>query len=290
MRTIRGGPGSFESRLSRAQSLDSTPASAHALTFLSSVLRQQCSRVGRDVVEAAASRVAADVVTNRLVERFPLLDLGAARDAISSEIDATVAVLARPDGVAPAPLREAARDLTTRPLADRGGLIDAWSDDPALLDPRLAFWIRVAAGPILESAAGRVDPLSSEQWGGRACPACGDVPLCSAIIEESGGFMQGAPRYLICGRCATWWSFPRAVCPSCGEDDSRRLGPYVSDEWDYARLDVCDTCRGYVKTFDLRNKEASAVIPLADDIATLALDVWAHETGLTRPGVSLAGV
>ncbi|MGH2817216.1 MAG: formate dehydrogenase accessory protein FdhE [Actinomycetota bacterium] len=290
MRTIRGGPGSFESRLARAQSLESTPASAHALTFLSSVLRHQCLRVGQDGTRATAGRVAADVAANRLVERFPLLDLGAARDGISSEIDATVAVLAHQDGAAPAPLREAARDLTTRPLADRRGLIEAWSDDPALLDPRLAFWIRVAAGPILESAAGRVDPLSSDQWGGRACPACGDVPQCSAIIEESGGFLQGAPRYLICGRCATWWAFPRAVCPSCGEDDSRKLGPYVSDEWDHARIDMCDTCRSYVKTFDLRKKETAAVIPLVDDVATLALDVWAHETGLTRPGVSLAGV
>jgi formate dehydrogenase maturation protein FdhE len=53
---------------------------------------------------------------------------------------------------------------------------------------------------------------------------------------------------------------------------------------------VCDTCRGYVKTFDLRKKGAGAVIPLVDDVATLTLDVWAHEKGLTRPAVSLAGV
>jgi formate dehydrogenase accessory protein FdhE len=290
MRTIRGGPGSFESRLARAQALDSTPATAHALTFLSAVLRHQWSRFSRDEAETTAGRVAADVVANRRVERFPLLDLGAARDAISSEIEKTVADLASPGGLAPAPLRDAAEDLIARPSSDRRGLIEAWSDDPALLDPRLAFWIRVAAGPILEGAAGRVDPLSSDQWGGRACPACGDLPQCSAIIEESGGFMQGAPRYLICGRCASWWAFPRAVCPSCGEDDSRKLGPYVSEEWEYARIDVCDTCRSYVKTFDLRKKEVAGVIPLVDDVATLALDVWAHETGLTRPAVSLAGV
>jgi formate dehydrogenase maturation protein FdhE len=290
MRAIRGGPGTFGARLERVQALEPTPASAHALAFLTRILRHQRARAGAAVVEESAGRVAADVVSNRLVERFPLLDLGAARDAISSEVDDAVAVLGRGEGAAPEPLKEAGEDLAARPQPDRAALIEAWSDDPALLDPRLAFWIRVAAGPILESAAGRVEPLSSDQWGGRACPACGDVPQCSAIVEESGGFLQGAPRYLVCGRCASWWSFPRAVCPSCGEDDSRRLGPYVSDEWEYARLDVCDTCRSYVKTFDLRTKSAASVIPLVDDVITLALDVWAHEKGLTRPAVSLAGV
>ena len=290
MRAIRGGPGTFESRLERVEALEPTPASAHALAFLARILRHQRARVGRDVVEAAAGRVAADVVSNRLVESFPLLDLRSAVDAISSEIDETISVLTRPDALAPGALRDAGEDLAARAAVDRREWIEAWLDDPALLDPRLAFWVRVAAGPILESAAGRLDPLSSERWGGRACPACGDVPQCAAIVEESGGFMQGAPRYLICGRCATWWAFPRAVCPSCGEDDSRKLGPFVSDEWDHARIDVCDTCRGYVKTFDLRKEGAGAVIPLVDDVATLALDVWAHETGLTRPAVSLAGV
>ena len=290
MRAIRGGPGTFESRLERVEALEPTPASAHALAFLARILRHQRARVGRDVVEAAAGRVAADAVSNRLVESFPLLDLRPAVDAISSEIDETVSVLTRPDALAPGALRDTGEDLAARAAVDRRELIEAWLDDPALLDPRLAFWVRVAAGPILESAAGRIDPISSEQWGGRACPACGDVPQCAAIVEESGGFMQGAPRYLICGRCATWWAFPRAVCPSCGEDDSRKLGPFVSDEWDHARIDVCDTCRGYVKTFDLRKEGAGAVIPLVDDVATLALDVWAHETGLTRPAVSLAGV
>ena len=290
MRAIRGGPGTFESRLERVEALEPTPASAHALAFLARILRHQRARVGRDVVEAAAGRVAADVVSNRLVESFPLLDLRPAVDAISSEIDETVSVLTRPDALAPGALRDTGEDLAARAAVDRSELIEAWLDDPALLDPRLAFWVRVAAGPILESAAGRLDPIPSEQWGGRACPACGDVPQCAAIVEESGGFMQGAPRYLICGRCATWWAFPRAVCPSCGEDDSRKLGPFVSDEWDHARIDVCDTCRGYVKTFDLRKEGAGAVIPLVDDVATLALDVWAHETGLTRPAVSLAGV
>jgi FdhE protein len=56
------------------------------------------------------------------------------------------------------------------------------------------------------------------------------------------------------------------------------------------RIDACDTCRAYVKTFDLRERGGKDVVPLVDDVATLTLDVWAHEQGLQRSGVSLAGV
>jgi FdhE protein len=56
------------------------------------------------------------------------------------------------------------------------------------------------------------------------------------------------------------------------------------------RIDACDTCRAYVKTFDLRESGGKDVVPLVDDVATLTLDVWAHEQGLRRSGVSLAGV
>jgi formate dehydrogenase maturation protein FdhE len=53
---------------------------------------------------------------------------------------------------------------------------------------------------------------------------------------------------------------------------------------------VCDTCASYMKTFDLREKGARDMVPLVDDVGTLSLDIWAHENGLQRPGLSLAGV
>jgi FdhE protein len=56
------------------------------------------------------------------------------------------------------------------------------------------------------------------------------------------------------------------------------------------RIDGCDTCGGYVKTFDLREDASREVVPLVDDVASLALDVWATSRGLSRPVRSLAGV
>lgn len=234
--------------------------------------------------------ITTDALSNRLLDRFPLLDLSRGAGSIVEEIGPAFSTLTAAGSNLPRPLAEAGADLTGRDLLEQEDLVTTWLDDPSLLDPRLALWISIAAGPILEGAAAKMDPPSKEDWQGRACPMCGDVPQCSAIVEESGGFMQGAPRYLICGRCAGWWVFPRAVCPSCGEDDSRRISSYAADVWIWARVDACETCRVYVKTFDLRVKGAGDVVPLVDDVATLALDVWAHETGLERPRLSLAGV
>jgi len=56
------------------------------------------------------------------------------------------------------------------------------------------------------------------------------------------------------------------------------------------RVDTCATCRGYIKTFDLRERGAVDLVPLVDDVATLALDVWAQQRGFSRSAPSLAGV
>jgi formate dehydrogenase accessory protein FdhE len=285
----RGGPGDLEVRIARAESLDAIPDAAQPLAFLRAVLQHHRARIGTAEVQEAVEAVSADSLANRLVERFPLLDLHAGIPAIDSEIRTAVAALGA-SGVVPAPLLGAGRDLVERPEEERAALIASWLDDTSLLDPRLALWVRVGAAPVMELAASRIGTVAREEWTGRACPACGDVPQCSAIVEESGGFLQGAPRYLVCGRCAGWWAFARAVCAHCGEDDSTRLGAFVSEDRPWARIDVCDTCRGYLKTFDLREQGAREVIPIVDDVATLSLDVWAHEEGLRRSGLSLAGV
>ena len=115
-------------------------------------------------------------------------------------------------------------------------------------------------------------------------------PQVSVIAEESGEFMGGSPRSLVCGRCAGWWTFPRAICAWCGEADpaSCRLRPRRTPG--SARIDGCETCASYLKTFDLRAPGGADVIPLVDDVATVSLDLWAHDQGLARPLVSFAGV
>lgn len=283
----RGKPGDLEARLDRVSEVEHTPATAAPLGFLAAVLAHQQERVAAQQVRKGAALLSAQAVANRLVERFPLLDLGAATETVMNELAPAIAALAK---AAPAALAGAGEDLAGRDGEEQRELIETWWDDPSLLDPRMAAWVQVSAGPILESAAASLPELSKEEWSGPACPACGGAPQVSVIREESGEFMAGSPRYLICGRCALWWSFGRATCPSCGEDDSRKVGAFSPEGERWVRIDACDTCLAYTKTFDLREAGAKDVVPLVDDVATLTLDVWAHEKGLHRSGLSLAGV
>ncbi|MDQ3738014.1 MAG: formate dehydrogenase accessory protein FdhE, partial [Actinomycetota bacterium] len=122
------------------------------------------------------------------------------------------------------------------------------------------------------------------------CPVCGGQPQASVIAEESGEFMAGSPRSLVCGRCASWWPFSRATCAGCGEDDSRSIESFLVEEQRWVRVDTCATCRAYIKTFDFRERGAVDVVPLVDDVASLTLDVWVQGRGFTRSALSFAGV
>jgi formate dehydrogenase accessory protein FdhE len=286
-----GGPGTFAARRARAAQLLSSSAAGEPLALLEVVLEHQAERAHAPEVEAAARAMASASRLNRDKGVFPLLDLDAAVDPVIAEIDLLVTALNLPGRApVPAPLEAAGSELKRRSMQERGELVQAWLDDPSLLDPRFGFWIAAAAAPVLESAAAGVSPPERSQWSGAACPVCGGPPQVSVIAEQSGEFMAGSPRSLVCSRCATWWAFPRAVCPWCGEDDSRKLVAYTVEDLEPARLDACETCSSYVKSFDLRRPGGRDVAPQVDDVATLALDLWAQERGLHRSARSFAGV
>lgn len=287
MRHRRAVPGDFEGRLLRATSISVSKAASEPLTFLTAVLTHQARRSALSEIRETAAAVGADILTKSLTQEYPLLTLQASSERIVSELEPAIENLQLR---APLPLQQAGGVLLSAPDSECTDLVGLWLDDPSVVDPRLAVWMKIAAAPVLELAAARAEPPSKEEWAGRACPMCGDVPQCSVIVEESGAFLQGSPRYLVCARCATWWGFSRATCPCCGEDDSRRITPFTGEEEPWVRIDACETCHGYVKTFDLREKGAVQVVPIVDDVTSLALDVWAHEAGFERPAFSLAGV
>lgn len=272
----RGGPGRFDARLARTQQHLAAGAGAarDPLSVLATVLRHQLTRAENlpSPVESPA-------------EGFPRLDLAKATPVIVEELVAAVHAL-QPE--VPTPLAEAGQRLQQLTPGEAAAVVETWLDDTTLVEPRLGFWLQVAAAPVLEIAARAV--ALPDDWRGAACPVCGGLPRASAIAEESGEFMAGSPRSLVCGRCATWWPFARITCAACGEEDSRQISAYLAEPQSWARVDTCATCHSYVKTFDLRQPGAIDVIPLVDDVATLTLDLWAIDRGFSRPTPSLAGV
>jgi len=286
----RGGPGDFAGRLARVGELRSRPSggggAAAPLALLEAVLQFQASRAALPAVVEAAAAVAAGAELRKAADRFPLLDLSAAIWPVAGEIPFAVNALGT--GL-PDPLLGGGMALGEGTEEERQGLVEAWLEDPAGPEPVLAFWARVAAGPILEAARAAIATPSREEWIGAACPACGGLAQVSVIAEQSGEFMGGSPRSLVCGRCAGWWTFSRALCNWCGEGDPRRLPSFVPERR-AVRIDGCETCSSYVKTFDLREEGGVSLVPLVDDVATVSLDLWAHDQGLSRHLVSFAGV
>jgi formate dehydrogenase accessory protein FdhE len=272
----RGGPGALEVRLARAERLlGEEVGAAHApLSVLVAVLRHQQARAG---VARIASRADDGA--------FPLLDVQGAAPSIVQELGLAITALR---AAVPPALGEAGDQLRVLAPSESAAVVETWLDDVALVEPRLGFWVRVAAGPVLETSATGV--AIPDEWKGAACPVCGGQPQASAIAEESGEFMAGSPRSLICGRCTTWWPYPRVTCAVCGEDDPRLMEAFLVEGRRSVRVDTCATCRGYIKTFDLREPGAVDLVPLVDDVATLALDVWAQQRGFSRSAPSLAGV
>lgn len=118
---------------------------------------------------------------------------------------------------------------------------------------------------------------------GSRCPVCNALPQLAVLRQEG----DGAKRSLQCSLCLTEWTYRRVLCPWCGEMDREKLPRYSADECNYVRVEGCDTCKHYLKSIDL-TVEGHAV-PIVDEVALAALDVWAAEQGYLKVTQNLLG-
>jgi FdhE protein len=108
------------------------------------------------------------------------------------------------------------------------------------------------------------------------CPACGMAPVASAVRVDRRS--QGY-RYLHCGLCATEWHLVRVTCSHCQSTEgiayhSIEGGPEA------IRAESCERCHTYRKI--LYQEKDVGVEPVADDLASLALDLLMAEAGFHR--------
>lgn len=109
------------------------------------------------------------------------------------------------------------------------------------------------------------------------CPCCGSRPVASVIHIEKD--RQGV-RYLHCSLCETEWHLERVTCTTCHKGG--QLHYFGLDEADGklalpAQAEACGHCNSYLKIVP-REFNASAE-PLADDLASLVLDLMLDEQG-----------
>lgn len=109
-----------------------------------------------------------------------------------------------------------------------------------------------------------------------ACPVCGVPPVAS--IVRVGGAYQGY-RYVQCGLCGTETHVVRVKCTNC--DSTKGIAYHGIDGGHPAlKAESCDECHTYRK-IGYQDKDFDFE-PLADDLASLTLDLLMGDAGYRR--------
>ncbi len=142
--------------------------------------------------------------------------------------------------------------------------------------PASAPFIAAALQVAWTDLAARVQPADVpylDQPG--LCPVCGSHPVASVIRL---GAQQGY-RFLQCALCTTEWHMVRTKCSHC--DSTKGIAYHGIDGGSEAiKAESCDECGTYRK-IGYQEKDF-AFEPLADDLASLTLDLLMNDAGYRR--------
>jgi len=251
---------SWDLRIARANELSQkNSAVSEMLSFY-----QRLARFQKNVYQAVAS--AADHDVSILLRHFPAF-LELIQEAGSPS------------------LKESAKALEQASAEECLELLTAfWQHEGELhqLPAEYGFFAHALLQPYAEYLAERTN--SSTEASPPLCPFCGSKPQLAVLRPEG----DGGRRFLLCSLCGTEWLFRRLLCPNCAEENKERLPVFTAAEFDYVRVDACDTCHTYIKSIDL-TKNGKA-IPVVDELATLSLNLWAQENNYQKLQPNLFGV
>ena len=258
---------SWDRRIERANQLAGRdePASA-LLTQYAAILTAQAACY--DQLMSPAVRLTGALERDLITLRRPALDLF--------------------DAIAPAAPSQALRGMPTDASGIEALLRAGWHawDIP--------FLARVVLQPYAEALRARGGAEDSARGtrgletrpGQTVCPFCGGPPQVAVLHTDKGA--DGGGRALVCGTCSTSWPVRRILCAHCGEEDEHHLGYFQTADPHHVRIDACETCRRYLKSVDLTR--LGIAVPLVDEVASGALDIWAHERGYTKVTQNLIGL
>jgi len=262
-----GAADPYERRAGRAELLArQNAAAAEPLRFAAALFRLQ----GR-MAAALAARHREAPLSGRLDEDVARL----------ADLAEKIFTFAERDGP-PELAEEAAARRADDPETQRSRLLLYWDGGRDVAGDYLS---RAFLRPYLETlAAAGVTPGRPHRDG--HCPGCGGRPIVS--FRRSDPETHGAARFLVCGLCGTEWPVNRIRCASCGEEDPSKLPTFQSETLPGTRIEACDVCRRYVKSVDLTVD--GRPIPEVDDLASIAMDLWAIEQGYERIEPGWAGI
>lgn len=177
-----------------------------------------------------------------------------------------------------------AQDLFAHYLNDDTEFFGSWAERTPEAPKAVAFLAFASLGPSIETAAAMLAEKLPEMKvpAVGTCPICGSLPLISSLKEKEGF------RHATCSFCRHEYRIKRIGCPVCGEEEQKKLTFFTVDEEPGFRVDVCDSCKTYIKTIDFRDLDRIAV-PVFDDLDSLALDYVAAGQGYRRATLSAWG-
>jgi FdhE protein len=187
-----------------------------------------------------------------------------------------------------------ARDIDM-PAEARTALAHATAADPAACDSMIravladAIPVEGLASHLFVTAAlqvhfarqaAQLDVKSLVRVGDGACPVCGGPPVASMVVGWAGAHNT---RFCACSLCSTLWNALRVKCMLCGSITGINY-QQVDGGDGQVRAETCENCHGYLKI--LQEVENPWLDPVADDVASLALDLLVRERGYRRGAVN----
>lgn len=137
-----------------------------------------------------------------------------------------------------------------------------------------------ALGQALKPYLPQISKWQKEQeWDKGYCPTCGSLPSMAQLVRGS----KGRQRHLVCSCCKSKWIFKRIACPYCENEDQELLRIMEVDLEEDIRIDVCNSCNGYIKTYTNEGKESIAL----SDWASMHLDILIKKKGYVKMGTQL---
>jgi FdhE protein len=164
-----------------------------------------------------------------------------------------------------------ARDEMVRSILADSIPVEAFADHVYVAAALQVHFARQAA--LLD--AGALVPV-----GEGVCPACGGAPVASAIV---GWQRSHGARFCTCSLCSAQWHVVRVKCVLC--DSTKGIAYQELDGGDTnVKAETCENCHGYVKI--VHQHKDPRLDPVADDVASLGLDLLLRENGYRRGAVN----
>ena len=221
--------------------------------------------------------IPADVIAQRAEHGFPPIAVDQVRG--SADLAHAIGLLLAAVDIGPAPeqAHQSLEAVRAMPGEERLALAtDIFQGGPPVDRIGESLFVAAALQVYLTALATRLDAGTVQPSAEGVCPACGGAPVASVVV---GWTQASKARYCACSLCGTLWNHVRIKCTACGSTEGIAYFG-IEEAPGPVGAETCSTCNSYVK--HMQQHEAVSIDPVADDVASYALDLLVQQEGFRR--------